>query len=70
MARTKSARRRKKIVVKRPGSLRKALGVKKGQKIPPSKMNAALRGRYGPKAKKRAQFKKNVLTGGRRRRRR
>ena len=65
MARTRT--RRRKITVKKPGSLRKALGVKKGQKIPQSKLNAAAKGRYGRKAQKRALYKKNVLTGGRRR---
>lgn len=58
-------KKRGKITVKKPGSLRKALGVKKGQKIPKKKLNAAAKGRYGPKAKKRALYKKNVLTGRR-----
>jgi len=52
------------------GALRAQLGVKKGRKIPAGTMRAALSGRKGKLAKKRALFKKNVLTGGRRRRRR
>lgn len=49
------------------GSLHRQLGVPQGQKIPASKMAAARAGRYGPLAKRRALFAKNVLTGGRRR---
>lgn len=47
------------------GSLHSQLGVPEGQKIPASKMQAALAGNSGPLAKKRANFAKNVLTGGR-----
>lgn len=46
-----------------PGGLHKSLDVAKGKKIPDSKMKAALEGDYGPKAKKQAQFKKNILKG-------
>ncbi len=45
------------------GALRAQLGVKKGEKIPAGKMKAAEEGELGPLAKKRALFKKNVLTG-------
>lgn len=45
------------------GGLHKNLGVPMGQKIPAAKMRAALRGDYGPRAQKEAQFAKNVLTG-------
>lgn len=45
------------------GGLHKSLGVPQGKKIPASKMQAALGGAYGAKAKKQAQFAKNVLTG-------
>ncbi len=45
------------------GALRAQLGVKKGEKIPAGKMKAAEKGELGPLAKKRALFKKNVLTG-------
>jgi hypothetical protein len=50
------------------GGLHRSVGVPQGKKIPASKRRAALKGRYGPKAKKQAQFARNVLTGGRRRR--
>lgn len=46
-----------------PGALHSELGVPQGDKIPSSKMNAALAGSKGPLAKKRADFAKNVLTG-------
>ena len=45
------------------GALRAQLGVKKDEKIPAGKMKAAEEGELGPLAKKRALFKKNVLTG-------
>ena len=48
----------------KPGTLHAQLGVAQGEKIPSSKMSAAMSGSYGPMAKKRAQFAKNVLTGG------
>ena len=43
--------------IKKPGSLRKSLGVKKGQKIPAKKLNAA--------AKKGGRKSLPDLTGGR-----
>lgn len=45
------------------GGLHQSLGVKSGEKIPSSLMNAALSGSKGAKAKKQAEFAKNVLTG-------
>lgn len=45
------------------GALRAQLGAKKGEPIPAGKMKAAEEGEMGPLAKKRALFKKNVLTG-------
>jgi len=45
------------------GALRSQLHAKEGEKIPASKMKAAESGAYGELAKKRALFKKNVLTG-------
>lgn len=45
------------------GGLHRSTGTPQGKKIPASKMKAALAGKYGPKAKKEAMFKKNVLTG-------
>lgn len=55
----------KKPIKFRSGGLHESLHVPKGQKIPASKMRAALAGKYGPKAKKQAQFAKNVLAKGR-----
>lgn len=45
------------------GALRAQLGAKKGEPILASKMKAAESGELGELAKKRALFKKNVLTG-------
>ena len=45
------------------GALRAQLGAKKGEPIPASKMKEAESGELGELAKKRALFKKNVLTG-------
>jgi hypothetical protein len=45
------------------GGLHKSLHVPQDEKIPTSKFKSALKGEYGKKAKKQAQFKKNVLTG-------
>lgn len=45
------------------GGLHKSTNTPQGKKIPASKMQAALAGKYGPKAKKEAEFAKNVLTG-------
>lgn len=48
------------------GALHKQLGVPSGEKIPASKKTAALRGDYGPLAKKRAIFAfKGALAAGR-----
>lgn len=46
-----------------PGALHEQLGVKQGEKIPESTMAAARAGKYGPLAKKRAEFAAHVLTG-------
>ena len=45
--------------VKKPGALRKSLGVKKGQKIPASKLNAAAKkgGKLGQRARLAKTFK-------------
>ena len=45
------------------GALHKSLGIPLDQKIPADKIQDALDGKYGPKAKKQALFMKNVLTG-------
>ncbi len=52
----------KKITFK-AGGLHRELGVPQGTKIPISKMAAALAGKYGAKAKKKALLAKNVLKG-------
>lgn len=46
------------------GGLHESTGTPAGDKIPRSKISAALSGRYGPKAKRQALFMRNVLTGG------
>lgn len=46
--------------IKKPGALRKALGVKKGKDIPQSKLNAAAEGKYGKKTEKRAELAKTL----------
>ena len=46
--------------IKRPGQLHKDLGVPQGQKIPQSKITAALAGRYGAKTAQRARFAKTL----------
>lgn len=45
----------------KPGGLHTSTGTPAGQKIPPAKMQAALSGQLGPKAKKQALFAKDVL---------
>ena len=42
--------------IKKPGALRKTLGVKKGKDIPAKKLKAAAKGNYGPKTEKRAEL--------------
>ena len=44
--------------IKKPGSLRKSLGVKKGQKIPAKKLNAAAK--KGGKLGQRARLEKTL----------
>lgn len=46
-----------------PGGLHKTTGTPAGEKIPTSKIAAALAGQYGPKGKQQALFMKNVLKG-------
>lgn len=45
------------------GGLHASTGTPQSQKIPASKMQAAMAGKYGGKAKKQAMFAKNVLRG-------
>lgn len=56
----------KKPIAFKKGGLHETLGVPKDQEIPDSKMREAMAGNYGPKAKRQAQFKMNVLTGRKR----
>lgn len=53
----------KKPISFHPGGLHESTHTPAGEKIPESKREAALEGDYGPKAKKQAEFAKNVLTG-------
>lgn len=46
-----------------PGGEHKSLGVPAGQPIPAKKAAAAAAGKFGPKAQKQEQFRRNVLTG-------
>ena len=55
-----------KPVTFKPGALHAQLGVPQGEKIPAAKMAAAKAGKYGPKAKKRADFATGMLAAGRR----
>lgn len=64
MAKTKTISKSGKKPIKfKEGTLHSQLGVAQGQKIPASKMAKARAGGYGPLAKKRAEFAKNILTG-------
>lgn len=45
------------------GGLHESTGTPAGKKIPAAKKLAALKGKFGSLAKKRAQFAKNVLVG-------
>ncbi|HVH52916.1 MAG TPA: hypothetical protein VNA32_02145 [Actinomycetota bacterium] len=63
---TISGKKGQKPVTFAKGSLHRSLGVPQGQKIPASKMAAAKRGEYGPKAKKQANFATGMLAAGRR----
>lgn len=46
--------------IKKPGALHEELGVKKGEKIPAKKLNAAAAGKYGKTAEKRANLAKTL----------
>lgn len=53
----------KKPIKFKKGGLHATTHTPMGQKIPSSKVQAALAGKYGEKGRKEAQFAKNVLTG-------
>lgn len=50
------------------GGLHESTGTPAGKKIPAKKMKEAEKGALGPKAEKQALFKKNVLTGPKKKR--
>ena len=64
-ATVKPTKKGQKPITFQKGGLHASTGTPAGKKIPASKRKKALAGGYGPKAKKQAQFAKNVLTGGR-----
>lgn len=72
MAKTRTTKPKKKgqsPITFKEGGLHKSLGVKAGVPIPKGEMQKALSGKKGEKARKQAQFKKNVLTGGKKKKR-
>jgi len=56
----------KKPISFKSGGLHQSTGTPAGQPIPATKMQAALSGKLGPRAKKQALFAKNVLGQGQR----
>lgn len=54
----------KKPIKFKEGGLHESTHTPKGEKIPASKVSAAMSGSLGAKAKKQALFMRNVLTGG------
>lgn len=46
------------------GGLHRSTHTPAGEKIPAKKKSEALHGKFGPKAKRQAEFAKNVLVGG------
>lgn len=61
----KSQKSGKRPIHFKKGTLHAQLHVPQGEKIPASKVRAALHGRYGAKAEKQARFAKEVLSKGR-----
>lgn len=61
---TISGGRGQKPVTFRKGGLHRSLGVPMGQDIPEDKMAAAKAGKYGPLAKKQANFATGMLAAG------
>lgn len=55
----------KKPITFEKGGLHRSLGVPQDKPIPASKMRAAAKGAYGPKAQKQANFAQGVLKQGR-----
>lgn len=60
------AKKGQKPITFQKGGLHRSVGVPEGQKIPASKVAAAARGDYGPKAKKQAGLAKGLkkMRGG------
>jgi hypothetical protein len=54
----------KKPITFKPGGLHESTGTPSGKPIPAAKKAKALSGGFGPKAKRQAQFAKNVLNHG------
>lgn len=46
--------------IQNPGGLHESVGVPQGKKIPKAKVNAAAKGKYGPKAQKQADLAKTL----------
>lgn len=61
----KGSKGKKKPVSFNKGGLHKSLGVPEGQPIPAAKLAAAKAGKYGPLAKKQADFAAGMLAAGR-----
>jgi hypothetical protein len=59
----KPTKKGQKPITFQEGGLHRSTGTPPSKKIPAKKMSKAAAGGYGPKAKKQAQFAKNVLTG-------
>jgi hypothetical protein len=59
----KPTKKGEKKITFQKGGLHKSTNTPAGKPIPSSKKEAALAGKYGGKAKRQAQFAKNVLTG-------
>jgi hypothetical protein len=59
----KPKKKDEKPITFKSGGLHRSTKTPAKKKIPASKMRAALSGKLGPKAKRQAQLKQNVLTG-------
>lgn len=64
----KPMKKGEKPITFKKGGLHASTGTPAGEKIPAKKKAEAIEGKLGPKAKKEAQFAKNVLTGPKKRR--
>lgn len=64
----KPTKKGQKKITFQKGGLHQSLGVPSGVPIPRGEFKAALSGKRGVKAQKQAQFKKNLLTGSKKKR--